>query len=111
MSSFVQAVTRHDAGRFLEEIDAQLDEVAQAVLTAGGKGEVLIRLRISANRGKSGEGSALKLTPLVTCKKPVGEHGDAFYYRAASGGLTREPPKDEADNLLGLVPRGDKSKQ
>ena len=89
-SSILMALGRHDGGALIENADELLKNCVQDVVRYGQKATLTITLVISPN----GE-NALKLMANVKASMPKRPQGEAFYWPAEDGSLTRQPPKDE----------------
>lgn len=91
----LEIMSRHDNGRFVEDADDLLSRVVREVIRYGGKGKLTLELEIKPN-GERG----ISLNPAVKHTLPKRTQPDAFYFPDADGDLFRDPPADEADEML-----------
>lgn len=100
-SAFLMALGRHDSGAVVETLDEKLREVLEAVHRTGKKGTLDLKLSVAPN-GERGYTVEFH----VAAKAPSLSFGQSFYYVDAERNLTRTPPAEEGDDLLGSgVPR------
>jgi len=97
-SSFLMALSRHDGGSLVENADELLQQCVKDVIRYGQTAKLTITVTIKPNGEK-----ALKLMADVKATVPKRPQGEAFYYPTEDFGLTRTPPKDEADGLLARI--------
>lgn len=101
-SHFLMALGRAGAGGVVETADEVLREVISAVLKTGKKGKVSITMNVSPN-GDEG----LEVSCDVAATAPRMSFGKSFFFRDATGGLTRESPRlDLGDSGISTIKGG-----
>ena len=94
--TFLEFFQEFRRGLLLQESDARLSEVIEAIREHGGSGEITIKLPLKLNRA-----GQLECKPVVTAKKPKKEFGTGFYFISDENRLTRRDPNqlDIEDHL------------
>lgn len=101
--NFMAALGRHGNGSVVEDADELMQQAVRAVITNGGKATVTVKLHIKPN---GDDGGALKIEAECGSTLPKRTYSSAFYWGDEDGHLSRNPPKDAADNLLRSIPSG-----
>ncbi len=91
----LEIMSRHDEGRYIEDADELLGRAVREVIRYGGKGKVSLEIEIKPNGDRG-----ISLNPSVKHSLPKRQQSDAFYFPDADGDLFRDPPADEADEML-----------
>lgn len=84
-------------GRFLEDIDAELRAVVDAVRDAASNGrvvsgEVTIKLKVKSN---ASDELALRVEDSVTSRLPKRPSGESVFFATTDGGLVRQDPRQQ----------------
>lgn len=84
-------------GAVAADINGKFNEMAQAVLETGGKGELTIVLKLEPSKLGMG-GAVLEVQATHDCKmkKPELKVGTAFFFVTKDGQLTRDDPAQVA---------------
>lgn len=85
------------SGAVARDISAKFDEMIQAVLNTGGKGELIIKLKAAPSKLGMG-GAVLEVETEHECKmkKPELQVGKSFFFVSKDGILTRDDPAQDA---------------
>lgn len=78
-------------GVFVDDLDAELAALVDAVRATGRKGSLTIKLDVSL--ASKGDDVALKVGDSITVKAPQPERGDTFLYAVGDGRLSRRDPR------------------
>jgi hypothetical protein len=95
MADVLATMAQIQGGRAIQEISIEFDQVLEAVRTAGGKGELVIKLQVE---GKSWDPATNQLrevgvTHTVTSKRPKRKLGSSTFFVTRGGELTRNNPE------------------
>lgn len=84
-------------GQVASDINAKFNEVMDAVLTTGGKGELTVKLFFKPSKLAMG-GAVVEVETEHQCKlkKPELEIGRSFFFVTKEGKLTRDDPSQTA---------------
>jgi hypothetical protein len=85
------------SGAVAADINAKFNEMTQAVLETGGKGELVITLKLEPSKLGMG-GAVLEVQTEHQCKmkKPELAVGKSFFFVTRDGSLTRDDPAQTA---------------
>ncbi len=97
-------------GAVAADINGKFNEMTQAVLETGGKGELTIVLKLEPSKLGMG-GAVLEVQATHDCKmkKPELKVGTAFFFVTRDGQLTRDDPAQSA--MFGLEAQPEARKQ
>ena len=96
-NDILQTLLDMRSGAVAMDISAKFDEMIQAVLGTGGKGELIIKLRAAPSKLGMG-GAVLEIETEHECKlkKPELAIGKSFFLVTKDGALTRDDPAQVA---------------
>jgi hypothetical protein len=97
MADVLGTIAQIDRGRAIQEICIEFDQVLEAVRTAGGSGELVIKLKVE---GKSWDPNTNQLrevgiTHSVSSKRPRRKLGGSTFFVTHGGELTRNNPEQQ----------------
>lgn len=97
MADVLAVLAQVGRGRGLQEIGSEFDRVLEAVRTAGGTGEVTIKLKI---HGKAWDQNTNRLTEVgvshqVSSKAPKRKIGESTFFVTREGDLSRNNPEQD----------------
>lgn len=92
--NFIPVIENIRRGAFVEQLNAKLGEVVQAVYATDLKGSITVKLDISSNN----EGQMI-VAPSVKASVPVKSVGNAIFFGTVDGELRRDDPRQGALNL------------
>lgn len=97
VNDILQTIMDMRNGAVAADINAKFDEMVTAVLETGGKGELVVSLKVEPSKLGMG-GAVLEVQAQHTCKmkKPELEVGKAFFFVTKDGTLTRDDPAQTA---------------
>lgn len=97
MNDVLQVILDMRGGAVAADINAKFNEMAQAVLETGGKGQLVITLNLEPSKLGMG-GAVLEVQATHDCKmkKPELKVGTAFFFVTKDGQLTRDDPAQSA---------------
>lgn len=96
-NDILQVLMDMRSGAVAADISNKFDEMIEAVLQTGGKGELTITLKAEPSKLGMG-GAVLEVQAEHTCKmkKPELAVGKSFFFVSNDGRLTREDPNQTA---------------
>lgn len=84
-------------GAVVTDINEKLNELIDAVLDTGAKGELIIKLRVTpSKKGMGGGVLECEFDHDLKVKKPEFKIGKSTFYVSDKGRLSRNPPGQEA---------------
>jgi hypothetical protein len=101
LNDVLQVLLDMRGGAVAADINGKFNEMAQAVLETGGKGELTIVLKLEPSKlGMGGAVMEVQATHDCKMKKPELKVGTAFFFVTREGQLTRDDPAQSA--MFGL---------
>jgi hypothetical protein len=93
MNDLLQFILEMRSGRVAMDCNAKFNEMIQAVLETGGKGELTIKIKaVPATKGRGGCVLSVLAEHECKIKKPELEIGSSTFFATPEGLLTREDP-------------------
>lgn len=85
--NFLELIQTFRRGELLNEGDAKLNELIDAIQRTGSGGDITVKMKVKVN--KAGQ---LEIVPEITIKKPSRALGAGIYFATDAGRLTRRDP-------------------
>lgn len=102
LTPFSQQIAYMNQGCTDADLAERLAEVVKAVVETGKQGTISLQLKVSVQKTKAGE--QIKLTPIVSSKKPEMPIGDTIMFPTYDGDLLREDPNQRSLDLKAVQP-------
>lgn len=97
MTDLLQVLLDMRNGQVAADCNQKFNDVLNAVLETGGKGELTLKLMLKPSKlGMGGAVLEVEATHEVKMKRPELEIGKAFFFVTRDGTLTREDPAQTA---------------
>lgn len=96
-TDLLQVLLDMRSGQVAADCNEKFNEVLQAVLETGGKGELTLKLMLKPSKcGMGGAVLEVEASHELKLKKPELEIGKAFFFVTREGQLTRDDPAQAA---------------
>ena len=97
MTDLLQVLLDMRSGQVAADCNAKFNEVLGAVLETGGKGELILKLKLEPSKmGMGGCVLEVEASHELKTKKPELPIGKAFFFVSSDGTLTRDDPAQTA---------------
>lgn len=92
----VSTIMEMGSGAVAEQLNEEWAELRRAVLSAGGTGELTIKLKLKATGvNKAGAVSQVEIGHTTSIKKPKLKTGASFFFVTPEGNLTRKDQRQQ----------------